>query len=120
MGLDGTAPLAVQQWSSLIAVNYAARAKGVGRMDTDKTARAKCPEIQLVPVETVNLPAAEHHDEPPRASGHVTSATLERPGANSCTSEGLESCRVATRLTNQVMLAQRVRCRSSDTAMRAP
>ena len=31
LGIDGSVPLAVQQWSGLIAVNYPARHKGVKR-----------------------------------------------------------------------------------------
>lgn len=45
-------PLAVQQWDSLIAVNYAARAFGITRMTTAADARAKCPELLAVHVAT--------------------------------------------------------------------
>lgn len=38
-------PIVCAQWSSLIAVSYAARAYGINRMDTIKVARAKCPDL---------------------------------------------------------------------------
>ncbi|PGH16303.1 hypothetical protein AJ79_01842 [Helicocarpus griseus UAMH5409] len=40
-----TQPLAVQQWDSLIAVNYPARAFGITRMITAVEARKRCPEL---------------------------------------------------------------------------
>jgi DNA polymerase eta len=46
-------PCAVQQWAGLIAVNYAAREKGVTRHMRVAEARAKCPDIVLVHVETI-------------------------------------------------------------------
>ncbi|KAK2756566.1 DNA-directed DNA polymerase eta rad30 [Arachnomyces sp. PD_36] len=45
LGTPRSTPLAVQQWDSLIAVNYAARDYGISRMITAKEARAKCPEL---------------------------------------------------------------------------
>ncbi|PGH16774.1 hypothetical protein AJ80_05089 [Polytolypa hystricis UAMH7299] len=45
-------PLAVQQWDSLIAVNYAARPFGVSRMITAKDAKARCPTLQTPHVAT--------------------------------------------------------------------
>ncbi|KAI1918731.1 N-acetyltransferase eso1 [Ophidiomyces ophidiicola] len=47
-----TQPLAVQQWESLIAVNYAARPFGISRMITAKEAKNKCPELMAVHVAT--------------------------------------------------------------------
>src|SRR5204863_8056526 len=38
-------PLAVQQWESLIAVNYAARSFGVSRMINAREARKRCPQL---------------------------------------------------------------------------
>eukprot|EP00927_Polykrikos_kofoidii_P054399 TRINITY_DN48816_c0_g1_i1.p1 TRINITY_DN48816_c0_g1~~TRINITY_DN48816_c0_g1_i1.p1 ORF type:complete len:1476 (+),score=285.78 TRINITY_DN48816_c0_g1_i1:305-4732(+) len=46
-------PLAVQQWDSLIAVNYAARACGVKRGMRAGEAAQACQGIQLVHVETI-------------------------------------------------------------------
>ncbi|PGH04946.1 DNA polymerase eta subunit [Blastomyces parvus] len=40
-----TQPLAVQQWESLIAVNYAARAFNITRMLTAAEARKRCPQL---------------------------------------------------------------------------
>jgi DNA polymerase eta len=45
-------PLCVQQWNGLIAVNYAARTKGIKRHCTVKEALEKCPELKLVHVAT--------------------------------------------------------------------
>jgi DNA polymerase eta len=53
LGIPLTTPLAVQQWAGLIAVNYAARAKGVTRFMNAREARAKCPDITLVHVELI-------------------------------------------------------------------
>ncbi|EEP78899.1 conserved hypothetical protein [Uncinocarpus reesii 1704] len=47
-----TQPLAVQQWDSLIAVNYAARPFNISRMITAKEARARCPQLMMVHVAT--------------------------------------------------------------------
>ena len=54
LGLDSSQPLAVQQWNSLIAINYAARKFDVKRMDTIETARQKCPQIRFVHVQTID------------------------------------------------------------------
>jgi len=45
-------PLCVQQWQGLIAVNYAARDKGIKRHSTVQEALEKCPELKLVHVAT--------------------------------------------------------------------
>ncbi|KAJ1732614.1 N-acetyltransferase eso1 [Coemansia biformis] len=70
LALSPDAPLAVQQWQGLIAVNYPARRRGVKRMDTVREAREKCPELMLVhvPTFTDNSPAAYHQS--PSASTH--------------------------------------------------
>lgn len=52
LGMPRTAPLAVQQWDSLIAINYPARAFGINRMISVKEARKLCPEIVLQHVAT--------------------------------------------------------------------
>ncbi|CAK4772901.1 unnamed protein product [Aphanomyces euteiches] len=46
-------PLAVQQWGSLLAVNYVARAFDVKRSENIGDARKKCPQIHLPHVETL-------------------------------------------------------------------
>ncbi|KAK2795190.1 DNA-directed DNA polymerase eta rad30 [Onygenales sp. PD_12] len=43
--LPPTTPLAVQQWHSLIAVNYAARPFGISRMLSAAEARKRCPQL---------------------------------------------------------------------------
>ncbi|EFR00972.1 DNA polymerase eta [Nannizzia gypsea CBS 118893] len=45
LGTPRDQPLAVQQWQSLIAVNYAARPFGVSRMITAEEARKLCPQL---------------------------------------------------------------------------
>ncbi|KAJ5653246.1 hypothetical protein N7490_000249 [Penicillium lividum] len=52
LGTPRDTPLAVQQWDSLIAVNYAARPFGVNRMVSTAEARKLCPNIILQHVAT--------------------------------------------------------------------
>ncbi|KFY73502.1 hypothetical protein V499_06418 [Pseudogymnoascus sp. VKM F-103] len=52
LGLPEDKPLAVQQWQSLIAVNYPARTFGISRMLTAKEARKLCPDAILQHVAT--------------------------------------------------------------------
>ncbi|KAI2794030.1 hypothetical protein POX_a00620 [Penicillium oxalicum] len=52
LGTPRDTPLAVRQWDSLIAVNYAARPFGVTRMITAADARKVCPSIVLQHVAT--------------------------------------------------------------------
>ena len=46
-------PLVVQQWDGIIALNYAAKAKGVRRGDNVNTVKTKHPDVQFVHVETI-------------------------------------------------------------------
>ncbi|KAJ5586295.1 hypothetical protein N7450_006082 [Penicillium hetheringtonii] len=52
LGTERDRPLAVRQWDSLIAVNYAARPFGITRMLTATEARKLCPNIVLQHVAT--------------------------------------------------------------------
>lgn len=52
LGTPRDTPLAVRQWDSLIAVNYAARPSGITRMVTAAEARKLCPNIVLQHVAT--------------------------------------------------------------------
>ncbi|KAF2202325.1 DNA/RNA polymerase [Delitschia confertaspora ATCC 74209] len=52
LGLPPTTPLAVQQWQSLIAINYPARAFGLSRHITCTDAVKLCPELRLQHVAT--------------------------------------------------------------------
>ncbi|KAH9925458.1 DNA/RNA polymerase [Amylocystis lapponica] len=52
LGIDPALPLVVQQWDSLIAVNYPARKFGISRMAKIKDARKLCPELVVVHVAT--------------------------------------------------------------------
>lgn len=45
LNLTADDPVVCAQWQSLIAVSYAARKFGIGRMDTIQSARQKCPNI---------------------------------------------------------------------------
>ena len=47
-------PFAVQQWGSLLAINYSARASGVARGMTVGQATKLCPAIELVHVPTLD------------------------------------------------------------------
>jgi DNA polymerase eta len=53
LGIHRDVPVAVQQWDGLIAVNYAARANGITRHMRSAEAKAKCPDLMLVHVETI-------------------------------------------------------------------
>ncbi len=55
LGLPPSTPLAVQQWSSLLAVSYSARPFGVKRGDRADAAKRACPALVLVHVETLRL-----------------------------------------------------------------
>ncbi|KAG8625011.1 hypothetical protein KVT40_006762 [Elsinoe batatas] len=65
LNLPPTAPLAVQQWQGLIAINYPARAFGLSRHVTCHEAKTKCPEIILQHVATWREGDAkwEYHDD---------------------------------------------------------
>ena len=54
LGIDRSVPLAVQQWQALIAVSYAARARGVSRVMQAAEARKHCPELVLVHTEILD------------------------------------------------------------------
>eukprot|EP00741_Cyanophora_paradoxa_P000254 tig00000402_g246.t1 len=76
LNLDPSIPLAVRQWDGLIAVNYAARAKGVARFCSIEQAKELCPDIVLVHVETIgNNPGGGEGGETSRLS---QKACLER------------------------------------------
>ncbi|CEP12185.1 hypothetical protein [Parasitella parasitica] len=60
LGIPFDTPAAVQQWHGLIAVNYAARDKGIKKMTNVTEAKKLCPEIQLLHVATY----AENDTEP--------------------------------------------------------
>ncbi|KAH7106557.1 hypothetical protein BKA62DRAFT_687485 [Auriculariales sp. MPI-PUGE-AT-0066] len=52
LNLDPEVPLVVQQWDSLIAVNYPARKFGISRMDKILDAKKRCPDLNVVHVAT--------------------------------------------------------------------
>lgn len=53
-GIARDEPLAVQQWEGLIAVNYAARARGISRHMNVHEAKKACPELHCVHVEVIS------------------------------------------------------------------
>jgi len=53
LGIPAEVPCAVQQWEGLIAINYAARAKGITRHMRVHEAKARCPELVCVHVQTI-------------------------------------------------------------------
>ena len=53
LGLPPDTPLCVQQWNSLIAVNYAARALGISRFGRASEIRSKYPQCVLAHCATV-------------------------------------------------------------------
>ncbi|KAI0329300.1 DNA/RNA polymerase [Cubamyces sp. BRFM 1775] len=59
LGIDPTLPLVVQQWDSLIAVNYPARKYGISRMDKIRDAKKRCPDLVVVHVATFKEGEAE-------------------------------------------------------------
>ncbi|KAJ3216039.1 DNA-directed DNA polymerase eta rad30 [Dinochytrium kinnereticum] len=79
LGISQDIPLAVQQWQGLIAVNYAARAKGVKRHSSPEEARALAPDIQFVHVATFGPDGSEpmYHADP-KVSTHKVSLDVYR------------------------------------------
>ncbi|KAJ8496607.1 hypothetical protein ONZ51_g996 [Trametes cubensis] len=59
LGIDPALPLVVQQWDSLIAVNYPARKYGISRMDKIRDAKKRCPDLVVVHVATFKEGEAE-------------------------------------------------------------
>lgn len=57
-GLGKDDPVVSVQWSSIIAVSYAARKYGISRMDTIESARAKCKDLK--PVHTATFKKGEN------------------------------------------------------------
>ncbi|KAI8193703.1 N-acetyltransferase eso1 [Colletotrichum sp. SAR 10_70] len=52
LGLPPSKPLAVRQWNAIIALNYAAKERGVKRIMSADDARRICPDIVLQHVPT--------------------------------------------------------------------
>ncbi|KAI8388570.1 uncharacterized protein BYT42DRAFT_560542 [Radiomyces spectabilis] len=74
LGIPLDQPLAVQQWWSVIAVNYAARAKGVAKQMPSPEAKKLCPDIQLVHTATYteNDTEPQYHVDPNRSTHKVS------------------------------------------------
>lgn len=78
LGIPTEVPLAVQQWEGCIAVNYAARAAGIVRHERVSEALRKCPELQLVHVETIGGDPAALGTAESLGPGGKAKASLER------------------------------------------
>ncbi|KAI7869471.1 hypothetical protein BDF14DRAFT_1951079 [Spinellus fusiger] len=77
-------PCAVRQWNSLIAVNYAARKKGVQRHCTVEEAKTLCPDIQLFHVATYAANDKEpHYYSHPDRKTHKVSLDVYRNASKS-------------------------------------
>ncbi|PWN87519.1 DNA/RNA polymerase [Acaromyces ingoldii] len=75
LGIDSfEIPVAVQQWSGLIAISYAARKFGISRHADVEAAKKLCPELVLVHVQTI-APGAKQADynDKPRPETHKVS-----------------------------------------------
>lgn len=74
LGIPEDKPLAVQQWQGLIAINYPARAFGLGRHITATEAKKICPEIVLQHVATWKYGETKwaYHDDPDLADHKVS------------------------------------------------
>lgn len=77
-GLSVKDPVVCVQWSTLIAVSYAARDYGISRMDTLDTAKLKCPDLK--PIHTATFKKGENFwryrdedDKFPHPSNHKVS-----------------------------------------------
>ncbi|OBA23678.1 DNA/RNA polymerase [Metschnikowia bicuspidata var. bicuspidata NRRL YB-4993] len=68
-------PVVCCQWSSLIAVSYAARKYGIGRMDTLQSAKDKCPGLVVGHAAVFQKGEAhwQYLDEPPNQAIHKVS-----------------------------------------------
>lgn len=81
LGIDCTKhPIAVLQWSALIAVNYVARAYGVGRFNcTLEQAKERCPDLQFIHVASYGPgDEAPQYYEQPSPRTHKISLDLYR------------------------------------------
>jgi DNA polymerase eta len=93
-------PLAVQQWEGLIAVNYAARARGVTRHARVDAALALCPELRLVHVETIGDDGAG----PEAAETTEAEGASSAPGAAAAAAHADAAAHRALRLTRKACL----------------
>jgi len=91
VGAARDAPFVVSQWGNLIAVNYPARAAGIGRFDSVTTARQKCPTVRWEHVATY-APGVDSYAYHPEA--FVKKATHK---------VSLEPYRIASRLIFEVL-----------------
>ena len=91
LGLDEDVPLAVQQWNSLIAVSYSARALGVSRFDKPEGARAKGVQLEHTEVVNGKVSLERYRRASTRvlacvtqAIGGETAAVIERASIDEC------------------------------------
>ncbi|KAG1407019.1 hypothetical protein G6F60_002507 [Rhizopus arrhizus] len=74
LGIPSDVPAAVQQWNTLIAVNYPARKAGVARHSTTEEAKELCPEIKFMHVPTYAADEREpcYRENPDRSTQKVS------------------------------------------------
>jgi nucleotidyltransferase/DNA polymerase involved in DNA repair len=58
--IDPSQPVGVQQWNTILALNYVAKGMGVKRGMTAYEALVACPTIMLIHISTIEC---EHQDE---------------------------------------------------------
>jgi DNA polymerase eta len=92
LGIPPSQPLAVRQWDDLIAVNYAARAFGIKRMDSFTEAKQKCPDLRVVHVATYRegeMRPRYHDEEEGGEEGHPPSRAIHKASLESYRKESL-------------------------------
>ena len=75
LGIPAEVPCAVQQWEGLIAINYAARAQGITRHMRVHEAKARCPELVCVHVQTIGEAPGIQNQALVNPSWHATHVT---------------------------------------------
>ncbi|PVZ97272.1 hypothetical protein BB558_006786 [Smittium angustum] len=78
LGLSTSVPIGVQQWNSLIAVNYEARKYGIKRGDLVKDAIRKCPDFIPVHVATYAPGKRAGYYSDPKQATHKVSLDMYR------------------------------------------
>ncbi|CAE6502322.1 unnamed protein product [Rhizoctonia solani] len=83
LNVDPEQPLVVQQWSSLIAVNYPARKFGITRHESIVDAKKKCPNLMAVHVATYKEGESEpqYHEDPSPTTHKVSLDHYRRESA---------------------------------------
>ena len=122
LGIDPSVPLAVQQWSGLIAVNYPARHRGVKRHLNVTEAKKLVPELVCVHVETIgddeggHVDAETAEDDAHDAAGVGVPTTEKTDGTSHDKQSRKVSLRRYRRASWRVMSALADRCKHVERA----